>query len=235
MTSLEFRHSDAEKEVAQPVQSAAERVIEAIQQDLVFARIRPRERLVEADLAQRFDVARYVIRQALDELEHRGVVRRERNKGAVVHDFSLLEVESICEMRVLLQSHAMKTVELPGEPAWVERLAQSQQAHAAAVKRRDVPDVYRLNKEFHEIQFETVSNPYLVEQIRYFTWLLDVVRSYRLHGPALNPKAPKEHAAMVEAIRAGDRERLVELSVNHVPPANEVFYRIRRWSGSEQD
>lgn len=233
MTPTAPRPSPASQGHPGPEPSPAEAVIEAIQQDLVFARIRPRERLVEADLAKRFDVARYVIRQALDELEHRGVVRRERNKGAVVHDFSLFEVECICEMRVLLQGRAMQTVALPGDAAWIKRLSATQKAHAAAVERREVAEVYRLNKEFHEIQFETVNNPYLADQIRYFTWLLDVVRSYRLHGPALNPKAPREHAAMVDAIRKGDREEIVRLSINHIPPAREVFYRIRQWSGDD--
>ena len=209
--------------------SQAEAVMEAIQQDLVFGRLKPRERLIETELSRRFGVARYVIRQALDELEHRGVVRKERNKGAVVHDFTLEEVESICEMRVLLQRHAMETVDLPGRDEWAERLAEAQRAHAEAVARRDVPEVYRLNNAFHDIQFETCRNPYLVAQIRYFTWLLDVVRSYRLLGPALNRKAPAEHAAMVQAIRSGDRERLVRLSVDHIPPAQEVYHRIHRW------
>ena len=55
------------------------KVIERLEEDIVFGRRRPRERLVEEDLVAQFGAKKHVIRQALAELERMGLVERKRN------------------------------------------------------------------------------------------------------------------------------------------------------------
>ena len=206
-----------------------DRVIETVHADLVFGHLKPRERLVEAEMAERYDAPRSVIRRALEELEQRGVVRKPPNKGAVVHDFSLKEVQDICELRVLLQRHATETLPLPADEEWLGRLHDLQVEHAAAVAARDVSAAYHVNRAFHGHFFSAAPNAHLLRRIAETNWLLDIVRSYRMLGPALNTRAPREHAAIVEAARAADRESLVRLCVEHVPSAEEIYHRIGAW------
>ena len=206
------------------------RVIEAVHDDLVFGRLKPRERLVEADMCERYGVSRATVRRALEDLENRGVVAKQPNKGAVVHDFSLQEIVDICDLRILLQKHATETMPLPGAPDWTERLGELQLAHGEAVEARNVAEAYRLNRAFHATFFSATPNAFLRRQIEATNWLLDIVRSYRMLGPALNDRAPREHAAIVDAARVGDRDRLVALCLAHVPSPQEIHDRISAWS-----
>ena len=88
----------------------------ALEFDILFGRLKPRERLVEDVLMQRFDAKRHAVRQALAELEHIGIVTREPNRGAAVRDFTAQEVEEICELREILQRRAAQRMPLPADP-----------------------------------------------------------------------------------------------------------------------
>ena len=59
-------------------------VVRALEEDIIFGRLRAGRRLVEDTLMARFRATRHFIRQALVELERLGIVVREQNKGATV-------------------------------------------------------------------------------------------------------------------------------------------------------
>jgi DNA-binding GntR family transcriptional regulator len=63
----------------------------------------PGERLVEAQLCERFGVSRFNVRTALKDLVADGLVKIERNKGAHVRKVTLDEAVEITEVRMVLE------------------------------------------------------------------------------------------------------------------------------------
>ena len=63
----------------------------------------PGQRLVEADLCERFGASRFIVRAALQELSAQGLVEFQRNRGARVREISLGEAIEITEVRKLLE------------------------------------------------------------------------------------------------------------------------------------
>jgi DNA-binding GntR family transcriptional regulator len=63
----------------------------------------PRQRLIEADLCERFGASRFVVRAVLQELAAQGLVEFQRNRGARVREISLAEAIEITEVRKLLE------------------------------------------------------------------------------------------------------------------------------------
>src|SRR3546814_9723107 len=61
--------------------------------EIVLGWLQPRERLIEEDLAARFEVKRHIVREAIFELERIGLVERIPHKGAVVRMLQATEVE----------------------------------------------------------------------------------------------------------------------------------------------
>ena len=112
-------------------------VASALEFDILFGRLKPRERLVEDVLMQRFNAKRHAVRQALSELERIGIVTREPNRGATVRDFSAQEVEEICELREILQRRAAQRIPLPADVALIASLEEIQGRHDRAVAKRD--------------------------------------------------------------------------------------------------
>ena len=64
--------------------SLREEIVEVIQRDIIAGHFRPGQRLVERELVQRFRVSSIPIREALQELENRGLVIRRHNFGCSV-------------------------------------------------------------------------------------------------------------------------------------------------------
>ena len=210
------------------IQSRSGAIVPILEEDIIFGRLAPRERLVEDDMMQRFEVKRHVVRQALMRLERMGLVTRERNKGAFVRDFSLHELEEVYEMRELLQERAVARMPLPAPSTLIARLRHIQADHAAAVNAWDLPAIYRLNNDFHEALFGTCGNRHLADAIEHYTWLAHAVRSYRMINRELLADAPMEHAQMVDALEAGDREELKRLCAEHILPSKDAYRRARR-------
>ncbi|MCU7728210.1 GntR family transcriptional regulator [Actinoplanes sp. KI2] len=63
----------------------------------------PGERLVEAQLCERFGISRFTVRAALQDLAADGLVKVERNKGAHVRKVTLEEAVEITEVRMVLE------------------------------------------------------------------------------------------------------------------------------------
>lgn len=63
----------------------------------------PEQRLVEADLSDRFGASRGAVRNALQELAADGLVEMQRNKGARVRAVTLAEAIEITEARMVLE------------------------------------------------------------------------------------------------------------------------------------
>jgi len=136
----------------------APEVVRVLEEDIIFGRLRPRERLIEEALMERLG-ARHVIRQALAELERLGIVARERNKGSAVRGFAPAEVEAIYDARALLQRHAAERIPLPAPPDLMAELTALHDKHAAAVEAGDLRAVYRLSNLFHDRPFAACGNP----------------------------------------------------------------------------
>lgn len=204
---------------------AVDPVIAALEDDIIFGRLRPRERLVEDSLMERYGAKRHVVRQALDRLTRMGIVVRERNKGCAVRDYAPEEVEDIYEIRALLQGHAAQRIPLPAPDQLVRQLTDIHEQHCAAVSAGDLRAVRDLNNLFHDTLFGACGNPYLVEAIAHYSWIAHAIRSYRIGDPVLLAQAQAEHAQMIEALSVGDREWLVKLCVEHIIPSKQAYLR----------
>ena len=198
-------------------------IVETLEAEIIFGRLKPRERLIEDALLQRFGAKRYVVRQALSELERIGIVVKQRNKGAMVRDFTAVEVEHIYEMREALHTQAARRMTLPLDPAVVARLRDLNERRTAAIEGGDLRAVYTLNDEFHGALFATCGNPYLAETIAQFERLSHAIRSWRIGDAAQLRESQLEHADMIDALERGDREALLRLVVDHVKPSKEAY------------
>ena len=205
-------------------------IVKTLEEEIIFGRLRPRERLIEDTLLQRFDAKRYVVRQALAELERMGIVVKERNKGAMIRDFTAEEVEHIYEMRELLHVRAVERMPLPGSTGLVATLRDINARQAAANESGEMRDVFNLNDAFHETMFAACGNPYLAESILQYQKLSHAIRSWRIGESVKMQEARIEHDAMIDAIESGDRATLARLVVDHIHPSKDAYLAAHLWS-----
>jgi DNA-binding GntR family transcriptional regulator len=198
-------------------------VASALEEEIVLGWLQPRERLIEEDIASRFEVKRHVVREAIAELERMGLVERVQNKGAAVRMLSPTEVRQIYSVREALETLAAQQISLPPSPETIDKLVKIHEQHATAIERGDSRAAFRANMAFHNALFGACGNQHLVEIIQTLAQKVHGARSYTAANPVHLARARDDHWAMIEALKASDREKLVQLCREHLSPSRDTY------------
>jgi DNA-binding GntR family transcriptional regulator len=130
---------------AQPASPLADR----LRRDIVEGVYNPRERLVEADLAQRYGVTRSAMRAALLELTLERLIERKHNRGARIRALSAAEAVEIAQVRHRLEGLvAARAAERAADPERASLQAIVQGMRAAA-ERGDGAAYLAASHSFH--------------------------------------------------------------------------------------
>jgi DNA-binding GntR family transcriptional regulator len=213
-------HNEApEKDVA----SAVLDIVQKLEEEIVLGVLHPRERLVEDELMARFGVKRHVVRQALSEMEKQGLVQRKRNSGAQVRALTAKEVIELYALREILETSCAKLITFPVRPALLKQIVAIQRLHTAAVKANDPRAVFRANLAFHAALFALSGNDTLIEAIAEYARRTYPVRLSTLVSSEYLERARKDHEQIIEALRTGDREALIDLCADHLRPSRDTY------------
>ena len=200
-------------------------IVNELEEDIVFGRLHPRERLIEDELLARFAAKRHIVRQAFGELERMGLVERIPNRGAMVRACRPDEVKQLYFLRDLLETEAARLIPLPLPEADLADLRASQASHDTAVFAGDLRRVFRANIIFHRTLFSKCENAYLAETINDFAQRVHGIRFYSLTEPGYVERARQEHWEMIAAMENDDRGRLVDLCRRHIVASKEAYLR----------
>ncbi len=209
---------------------SAAHIVESLEEDIVFGRVHPRERLIENDLMDRFGAKRHVVRQALAELERIGLAERPPGRSVTVKDLTPAEVEQIYAMRELLETAAAQWMPLPANQELLAQLSAIQAEHEDAAARRDLASVFRINIAFHQALFSQCGNRHLTEQIELFGKKAHAVRSFSITRTENLQNAGHDHWEIIRALREGDRQALVALCREHIQVSKTAYieaYKVR--------
>ncbi|MDT7583358.1 MAG: hypothetical protein QOE32_908 [Pseudonocardiales bacterium] len=145
MTATESSGSvDAESAPAVPV-------VDGIRAAIADGEFVPDQRLVEADLSERFGASRASVRTALVQLTSEGLVERVQNRGARVRAISLAEAIEMTEVRMALEGLcAAKAAERLTDDNR-DQLRGIGSAMQAAVAAGDLLGYSEQNKELHAL------------------------------------------------------------------------------------
>jgi DNA-binding GntR family transcriptional regulator len=207
-------------------------IVSTLEEDIVFGRAHPRERLIEEELLARFATKRHIVRQAFVELERMGLVDRIPNRGAMVHAYTADQVRQLYSVRDLLETQAARLIPLPLPERDLDELRAAQRAHDSAVLAVDLREVFRANISFHRLLFSKCGNAYLSDTINEFAQRAHLIRFYSFAEPDYIERARQEHWKILSAIEASDREGLVELCARHIIASKEAYLRAYRARGA---
>jgi DNA-binding GntR family transcriptional regulator len=200
-------------------------IVAQLEEDIALGRLRPRERLIEEELALRFSAKRHLIREVLAELETMGIVVRERNKGASVRDFDRREVDDIYMVRALLEGKAAELIPLPN-PSLVAELRRIHKSRVLAIRKGDLHAVFRGNLLFHKTLFRACGNQSLEEAIEIFALKTHTIRSLPIGNPKLLAQLTADHAAMIELLANGNRAEFIRRVVDHLLPSKKAYLEL---------
>lgn len=204
-----------------------------LETDVIFGVYAPGSRIVEDRVMERYGAKRHVVRNAFSNLETRGLLIRRPNRGVEVVDFTPNEVDSLYEVRIILETAAAKLTQLPCDATLLADLEGIAIRHEKAVKEKDLRAVFWLNQEFHEVQYSCCGNPRLAALIKAHARSAQPIRAVKYEDADHMHNVVKQHFDIVEAMRGTSQDALVEAVRAHLPASAEAYREVynRRFGG----
>ncbi|MGD9745290.1 MAG: GntR family transcriptional regulator [Verrucomicrobiales bacterium] len=148
-------------------------VVRGLMHGLLRGHWRGGNRIAEIQAAERFDVSRTPVREALLELAGLGVVELRRNCGAVFLPFGPKELRDIYAVRSLLEEEATRLATNRIDPELLVQL------HGGLVMLRETQaedSGWRLDRRLHSVIAAASGNPRLAGEIARYGDLVQSVR-----------------------------------------------------------
>lgn len=190
---------------------------------IVDGRLQPGARVGQAEVADALGISRGSVREALRRLTGDGLVAFEVNRGFFVTNVGLGGVLERLEARLLLEPAIAR---LAAERRTEDDLATLRSAVAEERAARSAAAAHDASRAFHAALVAATRNETLT-RIFDSLWIEDVGRrllASRRSQPDWQEADVAEHAELLEAIDAADRDRAEQLMRGHVESA------WRHWS-----
>lgn len=175
------------------------------------------ERLVEEEIASRFGVSRNPIREALHALSLEGFVVIEPRRGARVASMDARRARELFELRAPLERLVAGLAAERRTATQLDRMRAVVDNGRAAARAGRLDELPVLNTEFHSTLAAAAENELLAVTL---AKLSDIIRwVYAARISARSEQSWNEHAAIVDAVADGDRERAERCGADHIAAA----------------
>jgi len=196
----------------EPLGAVRERVLASLRQEIIAGSLRPGDRLVERELADRFGVSRVPVREAIRALVAEGFVHFETPRRTVVRRLTPNDVRELFELREALEVYAAGLAAervTPEDLAGVEELLDRA---AAATEAGDAELITDINSLLHDRIVAMADNTLLTEALEPVAGRLRWMTRRNEEWPQLLV----EHRELYEAIASGDPARARAHALAHV-------------------
>lgn len=217
--------------VAAPLQghSAYARLLDEIR----TGALAPGARLTETEIAERLEISRTPVREAIRRLEADGLVSHVPRAGAVVRQLSYPEIVELYEMRVVLEGTAARLAARSASEVELDELAAINADMAAAAG--DGMALYELNRLFHKTLIDAARNRYLVRSVNAVQTTLLILGPSTLEEAARAREAVAEHHAVIDALRQRDGDAAEAQMRKHMEAALRTRLKQLRSRGGSDD
>ena len=199
----------------------SDEVYERLRDEIVKGLIRPNERLVEVDLAERLGVSRTPIRESLKRLSSDGLIHGGRHH-LVVREHAPQEVREIYESRAALEGYAARLAAQRATKEELQRIASFHERDISRLVRSPREHIVDVNDRFHDAIIVAAGNVRLLDLIRrnrefYF--------NYRIAHTYTDTEAAASlegHTAILNGLEAHDPDAAEAATRAHVMQALDV-------------
>lgn len=167
--------------------------------------LRPGERIVEGKLARELGVAQSTLREALQQLEHRGLLTKSERRGTFVTKLTVKDMEALYAVRLELEPLAAALACERMKPEHFRQLERTLGEMREAAREHSFVKLLKADLGFHQLIWKFSGNPYLERALNAVCPPLFASYMMRLVSGDLYDfgKDDEEHAALLAALRKG--------------------------------
>lgn len=174
------------------------------------------DRLIETDLAEKFDVSRSTIREALRILETEELIISKARKGTYVSTFTEKDLQEINELRILLEAGAFLQALPKLEEKHFKELEKIIEKMKEGVDKKDWNQLFDLDMEFHSYIMNLSDNSRILKiydslQVQIRTVLMHLDQYYSSFDVFY-----KEHKELLETLKTKDPQKVKKSIIDHI-------------------
>jgi len=192
--------------------SKKDRTLAILREAIITGKIDPGAPIAENRVSQRLGVAQGLVREALIELEHQGLVQRMPYRGTFVTKLSREDIEKIFRLRSELEALAGKWAKAQAKAADIAALRGLVEGMRQGAEKLDLDQFYKNDLAFHRKLWAVSGNEYLVDALErvvvpLFAFFL--MKSTRLHESYI--ESVTIHERIIDALETKDAESVQQL------------------------
>ncbi|WP_346664375.1 GntR family transcriptional regulator [uncultured Merdimonas sp.] len=192
-------------------------VFNTLRQAILRGELKPGERLMEVQLANKLGVSRTPIREAIRKLELEGLVLMIPRKGAEVADITEKSLNDVLEVRKALEELAVRLCceKISGEG--IRRLHEAADEFQRILKTsNDVTEVAEADVRFHDIIYMSTGNQKLIQLLNNLREQMYRYRVECLKRKEAHDRLIAEHEEIIRQIEKKDKETAAKIVGRHI-------------------
>lgn len=197
-------------------ETTAQRLCQTLEDDIVTGRLLPGTRLEELTLAERFDVSRTPVREALQMLVTADLAEKRPRRGVVVAQISKDRLKLMFEAMAELEATCGRLAALRMTPGERKELSALHTHLGRIVSQGNIDEYVALNRMFHTLIYRGARNEVLVDISRNIRLRAAPYRRVQFNNLQRLASSHAEHAEIVEAIQQADATAASEALYRHI-------------------
>lgn len=195
---------DAAKASSDTKMSAAQRIEQALLDEISVGDVIPGQRLDEVGLATRFGASRTPVREALSRLTAQGVLVHGERRGVFVAEYSREELGQIFEAMHEIEAACARIAAQRLNLLTRSEILAAQSECIDAAETGDRAAYLRANEAFHQTIYRATGNPYMAELASEFRRRTGPFRAKKFGSREDLVKSAKSHQALIDDIFSED-------------------------------
>ncbi|MCU9613502.1 GntR family transcriptional regulator [Caldibacillus lycopersici] len=186
---------------------------EEIKKSILTGTIPLGSKVIASQLAEKYQISRTPLREALRQLQNEGLLIPDQNGFAVI-ELDRNEFEDLCDCRLVLEKKLMELIVGKIETEHLNKIEAVLTATETAIAEDDLLKILSLNAQFHQLLMDCCPNRRLVQLLEQVRSLMLIYRANINKNP--DPQIVKEHKEIFLALKEQDKEKVLELIENHL-------------------
>lgn len=204
--------------------SIREQVYDYLKDEIVNGKIKEGSRIVEEEFAEKLNISRTPLREAIRMLELEGLIEAREKGGVTVPKTTKKDVEEVVKIRIALETVIFEELFERVTKKDIERLEENVAKAAAIVNDEEKSlEVFKYFSEFNKILYSISDLPRVVTLINNLNLYLKKFRKISIENSNRRLSAHKDHVKMVEFIKKDRKKEIIDLNKKHLTEAKEFL------------
>lgn len=206
--------------------TSVDEIFDHLREEILSLRLRPGDKISEADIAAQFGVSRQPVRDAFSRLATLDLLMIRPQRATEVKRFSMREIVKSRFVRAAIEQEVLRRAAQYCDAQGAGALELALTAQEQALQNGSFDAFGKLDYEFHEILCKIAKADFAFDVIMLEKSKVDRLCVLGLSKEDRMPELVADHREIAEAVKGHDLELAVEIGMRHLSRLDDTIEKI---------